>query len=119
MRAVAGARTLQYCWNSQSIARFQEGARIRGPAAPVEIDGEKEAGFVLKHRIDAHHEGIAYSVSALQMRSNGGIRYRRKSLMRASRAFDSRLLADALDPFIRAFGLIPGLAGFAAFEPAP
>ena len=43
--------------------RFKKRRGIVAPAGLVEIDGEEEAGLVLKQRVDASDEGLSLGVA--------------------------------------------------------
>lgn len=79
---------------------MQKGRRIRLPTCLIEVNGEEEAGFVEEHRIDARDKWLIRVVSARQMAANDIVGDRQESTMRAFRALDARLFADAPDPLV-------------------
>src|SRR5258708_54993 len=116
--SVTGARALQRGWNAQTTASFPKCLRVLSPAFLVEIDGQEKAGFVLKHRIDAHDEILALIILTREVPPDCLIGDGEKALMRTIAAFDPGFLANALNPFVAADRLITCLARLSAFKPA-
>src|SRR5687767_6767576 len=98
------------------MARVQEYSGIVCPPLLVKVDREDEARFIEQHRVDARDEWLSGIVVAGQVPSNDGLIDGKKSLARAFRALDTRLLADPADPFVRTGWRVSGLAGLPAFK---
>ena len=93
-----------------------ESLHVLLPPLLVEVDGQKEAGLVLQHRIDAVDARLPLIVATRQMTTDHVVGHRKKAPLRAVGALDLRLLADPSNPFVRAGRRVPGLAGLAALE---
>jgi len=97
---------------------FKESLSVFLPAGFVEISREEEAGLVLEHRIKTDNELAAKSIVTGKLMSDHIIGDREEALIRALRAFDPRLFADASDPFVPAHRGVTGLACLSTLEPA-
>ena len=80
------------------------------------IDGEEEAGLVMKQRVDTGHEGLSLGVTTGQVPANDVVRDRKEPTVRTFSAFDARLFAHATDPLVGACGGVARPARFAALE---
>ena len=116
--AIARARSLQSGRHVHAAARIQDGPRIFPPMRLVEIGSQEEAGLVLQHGVDAHHEITARIISAGKVPADGIVGDGQEVALRAVGALDLGLLAHARNPLVGARRLIAALAGLAALEAA-
>ena len=96
MRAIARTRSLESRRHALRPAGFKESARVPSPVLLVEIGGEKPAGIVRKHGIDADR------VAAPQMPVDRFVRHLPERLVGTGAALDARLAADAGRPLVSA-----------------
>ena len=61
--ASSGARSFERGWEIEVATGFKKRCSILAPADLIEIDDKKEAGFVLKQRVDASDEGLSRCVA--------------------------------------------------------
>lgn len=52
------SRSLQHGWDAHVTAGLQKRRSVLAPTFLVEIDGQKKARLVLKHRINARNERL-------------------------------------------------------------
>ena len=104
MSAIARARSLESRRHALRPAGFEEGVRVPPPVLLVEIGGEKPAGIVREHRIDADR------VAAAQMPVDRVVRHRPERLVGTGAAPDARLAADAGRPLVGADRRVARLA---------
>jgi hypothetical protein len=98
--AAARSRSFEGGGKTQASATLQEGRRVRLPTSLVEVNSQEEAGFVEEHGVDARDKGLIRVVSARQMPANDVVGDRQEVTMRAYRALDPRLFANAPDPLV-------------------
>jgi hypothetical protein len=115
--ATPGTRALESGGQAETSTAAHEGDRIRLPSCLVEIDGQRVAGLVEQHRVDACDEWLIAGVSPRQMPSDDLVCDREETAMRAHRTLDPGLLTDAPHPLVGARGRIAGLPGLSALEP--
>src|SRR5882724_1297015 len=118
MAAIARSGAFQRGGHIKPPARFEEGCRIPLPVFIVEIHRHKETSFVLQHGIDTHDKIEATVITPRKMPADHVVSDRKKAPIGTVRAFDSRLLTDTTNPFIRAGGRITGFPGLSALEAA-
>ena len=63
MRASSRARSFERGWEIEVATSFKKRRGIVAPAGLVEIDGEEEAGLVLKQRVSASDERLSLGVA--------------------------------------------------------
>jgi hypothetical protein len=114
--AVAGARPLECCRNSELATCGQECERVARPALIVEVNGEKAAGVVEQQRIDTSDKITAAvvpdAILATQMGFDHLVGDRNKRLVRALSATNLRLATNTAHPLVRASWSIPAAARF-------
>lgn len=94
----------------------KKGRSVFAPAGLVEVDGEEEAGFVPKQRVDAGDEGLSLGVATRQVPANDVVSDRKEPTVGTFSAFDARLLADATNPLVGTGGRVTGSARFSALK---
>ena len=104
MPAMTRPGPFQHSRNFHSTAGLQKCTRVLAPAFLIEIDGQEKARLVLKHRVNAGDKRLTRWIKARQVPANHVIGDRKKTLVPAVRALDSRFLADASNPLIAAGG---------------
>jgi hypothetical protein len=97
---------------------LQKGRRVVLPVRLVEVGGEKIAELVQTQWIDASHERLPVLILAREVPANDVVGYRQEPPVLALGALDSRLLADAADPLVRACRRVARLAGLSTLEAA-
>ena len=115
--AVPGTRPLQGSRQGEPAACVEESAGVFLPVLLVEIGRQEMTRLVLKHRINAHDEIPALTISSGKMPSNDFIGDWNKTPVWAIGTPDSRLLTDASNPFVCASWRITGLSSSLALEP--
>ena len=113
---MAGSRALQDGGHLKPPARIEKRGRIPLPIFVIEIHRQKEASLVLQHGIDAHDKIQAPVIPARKMPADHFVSDLKKAAIGTIRAFDSRLFADAANPFIGAGRRIAGFPGPPALE---
>jgi hypothetical protein len=86
-------------------ARLGEREHVGRPGALVEVGRHEPAGLVREEGVDAH------DVAPLEVIPDDLIRHGKERLIGALPALDTRLLADAAHPLVRAGGGVPLPAG--------
>lgn len=110
------SRAFQSARHFPAAACFNEGGCVFPPGSLVEISGKEEAGLVLENRVDTGDEWLAGIIASGKVPPNHVVGDREESAVRAIRAFDARLLADARNPLVPACRGISGFSGSPAFE---
>ena len=104
MPAVARTRAFESRRHILRATGVKKGARVPPPTRFVEVGGEKPAGVVRKHGIDADR------VAAAQMLVDCLVRHLPERLVGTGAALDARLAADAGRPLVGADRRIARLA---------
>src|SRR5687768_15072778 len=116
MSPVARPRTFQHGRQPQLCCCCKECLRVHLPGIAVKVRCQKEAGFVLEHRIYAHHEVAALRVAAGKVPRNNLIGNRKELAVWTIRTLDARLLANPADPFVATSRRISCPAGLATLK---
>lgn len=103
---------------AQTPTALHERHRIGLPAGLVEVDSQEVAGLIHEERVHSSDEWLPTVVSPGEMPTNEVVGYRQEAAMRAHRALDPRLFADAPHPLIRAGRRVAGPTGLPALEPS-
>ncbi len=115
--AAAGSRAFERRRQIETPTRVHEGEGVVLPPGFVEVDCEEEARLVEEQGIHAGDEPLAIGILAREVPANDLIGDRKEATVGTLGALDSRLLADAANPLVRASGRIPGFPGLPALEP--
>ena len=102
MSAAAGSGPFQCGWNAKSTTGFHECPAVLTPAFLVKIDGKEKTRLVLKHGINACNEPFTGVITARKMPTDYFVCHWKKLPILTLRALNSRLFADAANPFIAA-----------------
>src|SRR2546421_9375241 len=106
MPAMTGPRPFQHSRNAHGAAGLQKCTGVLAPAFLIEIDGQEKARLVLKDRVNAGDKRLPRWIKSRQVPANHLMGDRKKTLVPAVRALDSRFLADASNPLIAAGGRV-------------
>jgi hypothetical protein len=112
------SRSFERGGEAQATAALEECRSIPLPAGLVEVDCQQEAGLIEQERVDSCDEWLSTVIMAGQVPANDVVGNGKEPTMGTYRALDSRLLADAAHPFVRAGRSVPGLPGLPALESA-
>ena len=116
MAASSRTRSLEGRRDSQTVAGFQERRSVILPSGLVEVDCEEETGLIEQQWVHASDERLSFGIPSRQVPADNVVGDRQEAPVRALRTLDPRLFADALYPFVRACGSVPGSPGLAALE---
>src|SRR2546426_5236119 len=117
MPATTRPGSFQHSRNAHGTAGLEKCPSVLAPAFLIEIDGQEKTRLVLKHWINACDKRLTRLIKTRQVPTNHFIGHWKKTLVLAVRALDSRLLADASNPFIAAGRRVTRSPGFPALEP--
>ena len=98
-------------------ATRRKSSGIRWPILLIEIDGQKEAGFVAQQRVNAHDEVVPSLILSREMQADDLRGDGQKTLMQTSRALNPGLLADARQPLVTTRGRVTRFPRLATYEP--
>ena len=116
--AAAGARAFKDRGKTEAMTSIHERESIVLPPGLVEVDRKQETRLVQEQRIHARDERLPLGILARQVPPNDIVCDGQKPSVGTIGAFDAWLLADTLDPLVRASGRITRSASFAALESA-